>query len=63
MIIGASAQFINLPIEDWARLVQIAAIIVGGIAAYIKWFRGRLYKTRLDCCRGCGLVCVSERTP
>jgi hypothetical protein len=41
-------RVIRLPIEDWARLVQIAAIIVGGIAAYIKWFRGRLYETRLE---------------
>jgi hypothetical protein len=48
MIIATSVKFIHLPIEDWARLVQIAAIIVGGIAAYIKWFRGRLYETRLE---------------
>jgi hypothetical protein len=43
-----SKEFFYLPIEDWARLVQTAAIIVGGIAAYIKWFRGRLYETRLE---------------
>jgi hypothetical protein len=48
MIIGTSVEFLKLPIEDWARLVQIVAIVVGGIAAYIKWFRGRLYKTRLE---------------
>ena len=48
MIIAASREFFHLPIEDWARLVQITAIIVGAIAAYIKWFRGRLYHTRLE---------------
>jgi hypothetical protein len=41
-------KFWHLPLEDWLRLVQIAAIIAGGIAAYMKWFRGRLYHTRLE---------------
>lgn len=43
-----TTKFLHLPIGDWAKLVQIAAIIVGAIAAYIKWFRGRLYRTRLE---------------
>jgi hypothetical protein len=47
MIIGTT-EFLNLPLEDWWRLVQIAAIVAGATAAYIKWFRGRLYRTRLE---------------
>jgi len=48
MTLAISREFFYLPIEDWARLVQITAIIVGAIAAYIKWFRGRLYHERLE---------------
>jgi hypothetical protein len=48
MVLGTSKELFNLAIEDWARLVQIAAIIIGAMAAYIKWFRGRLYQTRLE---------------
>jgi hypothetical protein len=43
-----ATEFFHLPLEDWTRLVQVTAIIVGAIAAYIKWFRGRLYQTRLE---------------
>jgi hypothetical protein len=44
----SALTFLNISVEDWLRLVQIAAIIVGAIAAYMKWFRGRLYHTRLE---------------
>jgi hypothetical protein len=44
----SALNFLNVSVEDWLRLVQIAGIIVGGTAAYLKWFRGRLYHTRLE---------------
>jgi hypothetical protein len=47
-VIFADTEFFHLLIGDWAKLFQIAAIIVGAIAAYVKWFRGRLYRTRLE---------------
>src|ERR1700722_18201487 len=43
-----SFEILHLKIDDWSKLFQIAAIVLGGTAAYIKWFRGRLYKSRLE---------------
>jgi hypothetical protein len=44
----AATDFIHLPIGDWAKIFQIAAIIAGALAAYLQWFRGRLYRKRLE---------------
>ena len=44
----AVVESFHLTLEDWSRLVQITAIVVGAVAAYIKWFRGRLYEPRLE---------------
>jgi hypothetical protein len=37
-----------LTIDDWNKLLQSVAIVVGGVAAYFKWFRGRIYRPRLE---------------
>lgn len=41
-----------LTIDDWNKLLQNIAIVVGGIAAYFKWFRGRVYRQRLETVAG-----------
>lgn len=35
-------------LDKWDKVVQIAAIIVGGIAAYYRFVIGRIYKGRLE---------------
>lgn len=35
-------------IEDWKNLATVLGIFVGGLWAYIKYFRGRTFKPRLE---------------
>jgi hypothetical protein len=42
----------HLTIDDWNKLLQSLAIVVGGVAAYFKWFRGRVYRPRLETVAG-----------
>lgn len=41
-----------LTIDDCSKLLQSVAIVVGGVAAYFKWFRGRVYRPRLETTAG-----------
>jgi hypothetical protein len=41
-------KLLHLSIEEWSKVIQSAAIVVGGVAAYFKWFKGRLYRPRLE---------------
>ena len=39
---------ISLSIDKWQKFVQIVALVLGGIGAYIRWFKGRIYRGRLE---------------
>ena len=42
----------HLTIDEWNKILQSLAIVVGGVAAYFKWFRGRVYRPRLETVAG-----------
>ncbi len=37
-----------MDIDKWDKLTEMVAIIVGGIAAYYRFFKGRIYRGRLE---------------
>lgn len=41
-------MLMKMPLSDWLKLTQILAIVFSGIAAYLKFFHGRLFWPRLE---------------
>lgn len=41
-------HLLNYSVNKWLQSIQILAIIAGFVAAYFRWFMGRIYHARLE---------------